>query len=58
MHESRLKDSVYILSENMFKPSSLKGVKKERKMASGMDIKVWRFTFILLPLRPNIFEKS
>jgi capsid portal protein len=58
MYESCLKDSVYILSENTFKPSSLKGVKRERKMVSIIDIKVWWFAFMISPLTSNTFEKS
>jgi hypothetical protein len=58
MHDSWLKDSVYILLGNTFKPSSIKGVKKERKMASIVDIMVWRFAFMILPLISNTFEKS
>ena len=58
MHESCLQDSEYILSENTFKPSTLKGKKKERKMASIIDIKVWWFAFIISPLKSNTFEKS
>jgi hypothetical protein len=46
------------LSGNTFKPGSLKGVKKERKMASIIDIMVWRFAFMISPLTSNIFEKS
>jgi hypothetical protein len=58
MKDSFLKDSVYILSGNTFKPSSLRGVKKERKIASIIDIMVWCFAFMILLLISNTFEKS
>jgi hypothetical protein len=58
MHDSWQKDSVYIWSGNTFKPSSLKGVKKEKKVASIIDIMVWWFAFMILLLISNTFEKS
>jgi hypothetical protein len=58
MHDSWQKDSVYILLGNTFKPGSLKGVKKGRKVASIIDIMVWWFAFMILLLISNTFEKS
>jgi hypothetical protein len=58
MHESCIEDSVYVLSENTFKQSSLRGVKKESKIESIINIKEWWFAFIIPPLKVYTLEKS